>query len=438
MSLVGGSTAGGTRRETIRGVHESLNGNTVAVTVLGAGLTGVTAALELARNGADVTLIDQDERIVNRAGLRNEGKVHLGFVFSQDLTAASSRLQLHGALRFRAILERLIGERANHLTRSHPFVYLVPVDSIASPDELAGRFADLDDMYRGLVADDDALDYLGRRPRSLWRRIALSEVGAHIRSGRFTGAFETEEIAIDTQQLAEILRDAVCTNGRITFRPRCTVRSVEREGGAYRIRGTSPAGAWEITSAQVISALWENRFKIDRTAGIEHAPGWVHRLKYRVIARLPESMRDGPSATLVVGPYGDVVVRPDGTAYFSWYPIGLRGWSEDVAPPESWNAACRGEADPGEVRSIATALLGAIDEWYPGAARATPLQIDAGAIVAYGRSDVGDRESGLHQRTRVGVRSVAGYHSVDPGKMTTAPLFGVQAAQAVLARARST
>jgi hypothetical protein len=57
-------------------------------------------------------------------------------------------------------------------------------------------------------------------------------------------------------------------------------------------------------------------------------------------------MQDGPSTTLVVGPYGDVVVRPDATAYFSWYPLGLRGWSEDVAPPDSWNAACRGELEP--------------------------------------------------------------------------------------------
>jgi 2-polyprenyl-6-methoxyphenol hydroxylase-like FAD-dependent oxidoreductase len=66
------------------------------VTVLGAGLTGTSTALELARSGVRVTLVEQDERSMNRASLRNEGKIHLGFVFSQDLTEASSRLQLHG------------------------------------------------------------------------------------------------------------------------------------------------------------------------------------------------------------------------------------------------------------------------------------------------------------------------------------------------------
>ena len=86
-----------------------------------------------------------------------------------------------------------------------------------------------------------------------------------------------------------------------------------------------------------------------------------------------------------------------------------------------------------ERRSIAAALLGAIERWYPGAAQSDVELVDAGAIVAYGSSDVDDPASGLHDRTRVGVTSSAGYHSVDPGKLTTAPLFGVRAAQAVLA-----
>lgn len=401
------------------------------IVVMGAGLTGVTAALALAQAGISVTLIEQDSRAMNRASLRNEGKIHLGFVFSQDLTAASSNIQLRGALQFRSILERLIGERANSLQLSHPFVYLVPSDSIASPAELAVRFEKLDATYRQMIGDDGG-DYFGRRPDSLCRRIPLSSLQRHINADRFIGAFATEEVAIDTQELADVLQEAVLAHPRITFRCSHTVTSVERVSGRFCVAGTSAEGAWKIEAGQVINALWENRFKIDRTVGLEHEPGWLHRLKYRVIARLPEQMRDGPSTTLVVGPYGDVVIRPDATAYFSWYPLGLRGWSEELAPPDSWNAACRGELGSDERRSVAAALLGAIDEWYPGAALATPLIVDAGAIVAYGRTDVGDINSGLHDRTHVGVTEADGYYSVDPGKMTTAPLFGLQAALAAL------
>ena len=128
-----------------------------------------------------------------------------------------------------------------------------------------------------------------------------------------------------------------------------------------------------------------------------------------------------------------MVVRADATAYFSWYPLGLRGWTGELAPPDDWNAPCRGELPAAERQSVARDLLDAIEQWYPGAALAEPLMVDAGAIVAYGRTDVDDLNSGLHDRTHVGVTSRDGYHSVDPGKMTTCPYFGVRAAQAVLA-----
>jgi glycine/D-amino acid oxidase-like deaminating enzyme len=413
---------------TSAGAH----GPIAEVAVLGAGLTGVAVALELARSGTRVALIEQDERAINRASLRNEGKIHLGFVFSQDTTMASSRLQLDGALQFRAILSRLTDGRTDALLTSQPFTYLVPRDTIATVDELTQRFAALDAMYREEIARDPGRDYLGRRPHSIVGRTSLSSL-PHIRPDGFIAAFQTQEVAIDTRELAGILQAAVSMHPNIDFRPLHTVTSVERTCGGFSVNGVARGGEFRLASEQVVNALWENRFKIDRTAGMEHEPGWLHRLKYRVIARLPRRLRNGPSTTLVVGPYGDVVVRADETAYLSWYPLGLRGWSTALAPPDSWNAPCRGELPERDRAAVAAAVLEAIDEWYPGIADATPLAVDAGAIVAYGRTDVGDPASGLHDRTHVGVTSSNGYHSVDPGKLTTAPLFGVRAARAVLA-----
>jgi glycine/D-amino acid oxidase-like deaminating enzyme len=403
------------------------------VAVLGAGLTGCSTALALARAGVAVTVLERDDRPMNRASLRNEGKIHLGFVFSQDRSLASSRLQLQGALRFRQLLAPLTDGRVDGLRLSHPFVYLVPADSIASPSELEERFAAIDASYRVACSEDETVDYFGRRPPTLWRRQPLPALSAHIRTERFIGAFATEEVAVDTGELAAIVREAVAAAPRLTFHPGHRIESVVRESGGFRIEGTNRQGAFALRADQVVNALWENRLKIDRTVGMEPDPGWLHRLKYRVIARLPERMRTGPSTTLVVGPYGDVVVRADGTGYFSWYPRGLRGWTEALTPPDDWDGPCRGELRPGERTEIARALLDEIEQWYPGAARAQPLAVDAGAIVAYGRTDVDDPASGLHDRNlHVGIRSLDGFHSVDPGKLTTAPYFGVRAAQTVL------
>jgi hypothetical protein len=182
-----------------------------------------------------------------------------------------------------------------------------------------------------------------------------------------------------------------------------------------------------------VNASWERRLAFDRQVGLAPPADVLHRLKFRVIARLPSDLDGAPSVSMVLGRYGDVVIRLDGTAYLSWYPSGLRGWSQDVEPPRSWDAVCRGEVDPAYAREVAESILAGIDAWYPGIARSQRIQVDAGAIVAIGRSDVDDAASELHDRKRIGVWSQDGYHSVDPGKLTTAPMFAVAAADRVQA-----
>jgi hypothetical protein len=44
---------------------------------------------------------------------------------------------------------------------------------------------------------------------------------------------------------------------------------------------------------------------------------------------------------------------------------------------------------------------------------------------------VDDAASGLHSRVKSGVMSQGGYHSVDPAKLTSAPLFALEVAERV-------
>ena len=402
------------------------------VAVLGGGLTGAAAALELALRGKKVVLVEQDELPMNRASLRNEGKIHLGFIYANDPTFHTARLQLHGALHFRALLARWIGTEAASLRLSTPFLYMVAADSLLSPDDLTRHYAAVEHEYGNCLSQACELDYLGDRPKRLFEPCRLDDLDSVLNIDRFTGAFRTEERAIDTEELAEAIRRALHDVPGIRFLPRRKVESVTRLPGRFRVEGSGPDGRWQLDAEQVVNATWENRLAIDRTVGLESRPGWVHRLKYRVIARVPESLRGAPSVTMVLGPYGDVVIRPDGTAYLSWYPRGLRGWTHELAPPAAWTAPCRGELSDEERRSVASDLLTAIDEWYPGIAHSHPLVVDAGAIVAYGNTDVDDSGSGLHYRTDIGVTSCEGYHSVDPGKLTTAPWFAKIAADRVM------
>lgn len=407
------------------------------IVILGAGLQGCSIALELAHRGHQVTLVDQDALPMNRASLRNEGKIHLGLIYAADPSFATAELQLRGALSFHNLLKRWCGEAADAIPLSTPFDYLVASDSVLSVDQLSAHYERLDASYRALLRNDPSLNYMGQLPDRLHARKTPDQAARHFRMQSLLAVFQTAELAVDTEALAEVIRRAVLGNGNIRFLAGRRVAAIKRTSSGFEIEGTSADGTWSIESEQVVNSTWEGRFALDQAAGIDVLPGWLHRLKYRVIARLPQQLRDAPSATMVLGRYGDVVMRPNGTAYLSWYPTGMRGWSHALAPPADWDGPCRGEPDAQIAGEVAAAALKNIEAWYPGIAQSVPLIVDAGAIVAYGKTDVDDSRSGLHDRTRVGVTSHDGYHSVDPGKLTTAPLFAMEAADAIVGRQRT-
>ena len=401
------------------------------ILILGAGLQGTGVALELARRGISVTLMDRDTHPLNRASLRNEGKIHLGFVYANDRSLRTAFLQLDGALRFRRILARWIDRSVDWLALSTPFHYLVASDSVVVPDRLADHYAAVEERCRRQLEQDAELDYLGARPRRLVRRLADGEIAAHFDPTRFDAGFATAEYALDTDLLAACLRRAVTESPNVTFVPSHVARALAEDSDGFRVEGDGIEGTWCVRARQVVNATWERRFVLDGQLGIPPPESLLHRLKFRVIGRLPLELRGAPSVSMVLGRYGDVVVRRDGTAYLSWYPAGLRGWSHDLEPPADWDPACRGEVRPALAREIASDILAGIDAWFPGMARCEPLTVDAGAIVAIGRSDVDDASSALHDRSRIGVMSRGTYHSVDPGKLTTAPLFATEAADRV-------
>jgi len=408
------------------------------VAVVGAGLTGSCVALALARDGIDVVLLEQDHRPMNRASLRNEGKIHLGLVYANDRSLATARLMLKGALSFGPVLEDLLGRTVREVGVSTPFAYLVAQDSLLTVDEIQGYYERLQSLYEELLTD--RIDYLGTRPERLFRSMREHEWQSVFSPSVVGHAFDTAELSIDCDDLAGIVRRAVVSSERIDLRLGHRLEEVTKGSSGYILGGQNTSGPFTLTAEQVANCTWERRAAIDQQVGMEPAGDLLHRLKYRVVASLPDALRGGPSATMVLGRYGDVVVRANDTVYLSWYPASLLGWTNEVEPPRSWDAPCRGEVERAVQAQLSDSVILAITDWYPHVAEARPLIVDAGVIVARGLTDVDVSDSALHGRTQVGVTSIDGYHSVNSGKLTTSPLFAVQAANRVaegLGRIRS-
>ena len=59
------------------------------VGVLGGGLQGCCAALALADRAVRVTLFDKNDALLSRAAVANEGKIHLGYMYTGDPTLSA-------------------------------------------------------------------------------------------------------------------------------------------------------------------------------------------------------------------------------------------------------------------------------------------------------------------------------------------------------------
>src|SRR5258706_16448126 len=107
------------------------------VGVLGGGLQGCCIALALAARGISVTLFDRNDRLLSRAAVANEGKIHLGYMYANDLSQSTARMMMQGALSFAPFFTRHLELSADGLALSRPAAYVVHRDSQRSVQEVS-------------------------------------------------------------------------------------------------------------------------------------------------------------------------------------------------------------------------------------------------------------------------------------------------------------
>jgi glycine/D-amino acid oxidase-like deaminating enzyme len=398
------------------------------VIVLGAGIQGVCAALALAGRGCPVTLIDEAPVPMSRASFVNEGKIHLGHVYANDPTFETPRLMLHAAMSFAPLLERFTGASMDWpALRASPFQYLVASDSQLTVDQLLAHYARLDAAYHDLLRENQSsgktAHYLGTQPAVLTQQVSLP---SSVNRERFAAAFATAEMAIDPRRLREILARAVDGSPLITTLYGHHVEDIRRTQGRFLVEGrASGRASWSRAADVVVNCLWTDRLRIDEQMGMASHRPWVYRLKYRVLVDLPDQMLGHvPSLTIVLGKYGDIVTYPgERSVYLSWYPACLQGWASTRDIPPAWHGPIDGRVDPQTAARVSHGTLAAFDALVPGLGRATVADVRAGVIGSWGRTDIDDPHSELHERRDIGVHADGRYFSIDTGKFTCAPLF---------------
>lgn len=385
--------------------------------------------MALADAGFEIEIYDRLAAPLAAASSHNEGKIHLGYVYANDPSLRTARLMVRGALSFERLLRRWIGSDVERIPVSSPFHYAVHKDSLVDPEGVERHFRSCHEILLDETGSA-APEYFGQDPRNAPRRLrdhdhlfAVSEIPA---------AYATREVAIDAMALGDVLRRHLAALPRTRLVMAATVTGVEMADGSIGVNFEQDGRSFQERYAHVINALWDGRLAVDATAGLYPERPWLFRRRQFLRGRADGADASTiPCATIIVGPLGDLARFGNDVVHLSWYPAGMTAISRALAPP-AWCGLCRPEQEAQVRAGTITALQGiipALRTLFPGLA----TTIECGVVVAWGATGLEDAHSALHTRSDVGVISRGRYHSIDTGKLTTAPLFAAE----VAARIRS-
>lgn len=394
--------------------------------MLGGGFQGCCLALALSQRGFRTTIFEREQGLLRRTLLASEGKVHLGYVYAGDASLQTARTMIRGALAFDPFIARVLESPSAGRAISSPFAYAVHRTSLRGADEMSHYLqAAHDELLQQAAGREDS--YFGIDLSSPPRERPAAKLDDEFDSRMISAAFDTIEVAIRPQVLAEALRPRIESDPSIEIRTDFLVTAVTGDSGGYCIEGKAERDGVPRRYDHVVNTLWAGRLAVDRTRGLDPGRPWLYRFKYGIQFKA-RPRTHLPSSTVVLGPFGDVVAYNDGSAYLSWYPTGMTALSAAVAPPD-WPMRPEPRLHDRLVRESISGMASIVPALrLLDAADLEQAEAIGGVIVAWGKTDIDDPRSELHQRRDIGIHSDGNYHSIDPGKLTMIPYFAEQCA----------
>lgn len=390
--------------------------NSRTVAVLGAGIMGTSTALYLARRGVRVMLFDEADAPFSGASRWNEGKIHLGYLYSAAPSLDTARLMVPGGLAFRGLVEELVGRSLEPAVSQEDDTYLIHRDSVVSSDVTRAYFESIAAMVRD---HPDASGYLADARRSAVEVLSPAELEPLADPRTIVSGFRLLERSVSTRWIADAFVAALEAEPRITPALQSRVLGVaagnDRGHGDWHVRTTTGTHG---PFTHVVNALWHGRPAIDRSVADCADPVQHYRYRVALFVRTHLAL-SVPSLLIGVGPYGDIKNYNGRDFYLSWYPVGRLVETEQHQEP----VAPRLDAD--DKREVSDRMFDALSSILPAAAsirsHADEVTVGGGWVYAQARGSLDDRTSTLHRRDQLGVKWFGTYASVDTGKYSVAP-----------------
>jgi hypothetical protein len=402
---------------------------TPRIAVLGGGMLGVCTALELARAGRSVSLLEGNAAIMQGASRWNEGKIHLGYLYAADSELRTARRVIPGGLAFAKLVERHIGRSLTDFATTDDDVFLIHRNSVVDVECFSAYATRLAQLVTEMASTHGAGSYLSDLSRPIVGRLSPSALAEVTSSDDVVAGFLVNERSVSTVSISDLLVGAISAEPRIDLRTNTWIDAVRRtEDDRLEIVTRSPNGDGLGPFDIVVNALWEGRPAVDATMGFMPPVGWSHRFRAAVFGRADGSALS--TGMIATGPFGDLKRYADGRVYLSWYPVGLLAQGCELAPP-------RADAMLSEERNahIRSQTLAELTRFFPTVAALRDnhsLEVHGGWVYALGQGSLADPASTLHRRDKVSMIVDRGYISVDTAKYSIAPWLADQVCRLIV------
>jgi glycine/D-amino acid oxidase-like deaminating enzyme len=387
---------------------------------------GSAVALALTSRGVRVTLFEAADRPFQAASRWNEGKIHLGYLYSANPGLETARHLLTGGLEFKRLTEQFIGRSLEPAIAAQDDTYLVHRESVTTATSMDRYVGRVDALIAG---HPQARDYLVDLHGATSRRLSAAELARDYDTKEITAGFRVPERSVSTIWIADQFVQALEAEPQIELALQTRVNAVRPVDGSldgpFRVE-TDRGGSGPFDF--VINALWEGRPAIDAGLGIFPPAPWSHRYRLSVFLRTREPVAV-PSSVIATGPFGDVKQYTDQDFYLSWYPAGLRAEGTAIAPPSV--PKVEDESEREIVREVFRKLGAIIPAVRMLEEKTETLRLAGGWVYACGQGSLADPGSKLHRRDQVNIHRSGSYISVDTGKYSIAPWLAEQIAIAV-------
>ncbi|MEO9036158.1 MAG: FAD-dependent oxidoreductase [Gemmatimonadaceae bacterium] len=257
-----------------------MNENHFDAAIVGGGFYGARLALMLRARGGRVLLVEREPRLLGRASLRNQARVHNGYHYPRSmLTSLRSRLNY----------ARFLSEYAECVDQSFPHYYAI---ARGTSKVTAGQFAE---FCRRIGAPAEP---------------ARSEIARLFDASRIEAVFEVQECAFDASKLRDRVTHELNAAGVETLVDTEAVRVAPRGSSAtLTLRGRDDsANEWNVVADLVLNCTYSRMNRLLDASGIPPIPA-KHELTELALVTPPPAL-EGAAVTVMDGPFFSLMPYP--------------------------------------------------------------------------------------------------------------------------------